>query len=71
MKDNEQVINENTDNKDKVFPKSAHIAANKISNKYKKTRNKNNVSVVEEIQEVASKKSVLKLPLKKSAVNTK
>ena len=68
MKDNEQVINQNTDNKDKVFPKNAHKAANKISDKYKKTRNKNNISVVEEIQEIASKKSVL---LKTSAVNTK
>ena len=57
--------------KTKYFQKVLIIAANKISDKYKKTRNKNNVSVVEEIQEVASKKSVLKLPLKKSAVNTK
>lgn len=54
--------------KTKYFQKVLIIAANKISDKYKKTRNKNNVSVVEEIQEVASKKSV---PLKKSVVNTK
>ena len=71
MKDNEKVINENTDNRDKVFPKNADIAGKKISDKCKKIRNTNNRSVVEEIQEVASKKSVLKLPLKKSAVNTK
>ena len=54
--------------KTKYFQKVLIIAANKISDKYKTTRNKNNVSVVEEIQEVASKKSV---PLKKSVVNTK
>ena len=57
MKDNEKVINENTDNRDKVFPKNADIAGKKISDKCKKIRNTNNISVVEEIQEVASKKS--------------
>ena len=41
----------------KSSSKSARIAAKKISDKYRKIRNKRNIDVVEEIREVASKKS--------------
>ena len=41
----------------KPSSKSARIAAKKISDKYKKIRNKRNIDVAEEIRDVASKKS--------------
>ena len=41
----------------KPSSKSAIITAKKISDKYKKNRNKPNIDVVEEIRKVASKKS--------------
>ena len=44
LKDNEQVIAENTD-KRKEFTKSAQITAKKISEKYKKISNKNNINI--------------------------
>ena len=57
LRGNEQVLNDDTDKNKTVFTKSARIAAKKISDKYKKIRNKKNVNLVKEIQEVASKKS--------------
>ena len=44
----------------KSSSKSTRIAAKKISDKYRKIRNKKNTDVVEEIREVTSKKKVLK-----------
>ena len=50
------VVIYDTDKKETVLTKSACIAVKKISDKYKKIRNKKNANLVEEIQEVASKK---------------
>lgn len=50
--------------------KSARIAAKKISDKYKKIRNKRNIDVTEEIRDVASKKST-QLAAKKYQRNKK
>ena len=58
LRGNERVLNDDTDKNETVFTKSARIAAKKNSDKYKKIRNKKNVNLVKEIQEVASKKSV-------------
>ena len=61
LRGNERVLNDDTDKNETVFTKSARIAAKKISDKYKKIRNKKNVNLVKEM---------LKLQLKKSATNT-
>ena len=54
----------------KPSSKSARRADKKISDKYKKIRNKRNIDVVEEIREVASKKSV-QIAAKKYLTNIK
>ena len=41
----------------KKYTKSVGIAAKKISDNYKKLRKKRNIDIVEEIKDVASKKS--------------
>ena len=56
LKSSEQVLNDNTDKKETVFTKSARIAAKKSVTNTRKYETKKNINLVEETQEVASKK---------------
>ena len=55
----------------KKYTKSAGIAAKKISDNHKKLRKKRNIDIVEEIKDVASKKSARIPTKKKFQTNTK
>ena len=54
LRENEQFLG--NDKKENVFPKSAGITVKKISNKFNKIRSKKAIDLVNEVQQVASKK---------------
>ena len=54
LRENEQFLG--NDKKENVFPKCAGITVKKISNKFNKIRSKKAIDLVNEVQQVASKK---------------